>query len=127
MIKLQKDTNFSDPRQRFVWALTQMMFNGMPFVAPSQVLEEWSEHLSACGFIHVSELEGLLDESQLPNRQSIHFQPPVRGGQHPFNTSGQWVPVDQPIQEPHVPAVAKMTPSEKAQLIAELRAEGSID
>lgn len=130
----QEETDYSDPRQRFVWAFRGIEYNGMPFGAPEAVFQEWSEHLSRCGFLHVDQVleaareagdVGALQEA-LQDVQRIHYQPPVRGQDHPLNLSGKWVPVDEPIVEPDVPEVSKMTPGEKAKLIEELREEGLI-
>ncbi|MDK4206996.1 phage gene 29 protein family protein [Corynebacterium pseudodiphtheriticum] len=130
----QEETDYSDPRQRFVWAFRGIEYNGMPFGAPEAVFREWSEHLSRCGFLHVDQVleaaraagdVGALQEA-LQDVQRIHYQPPVRGQDHPLNLSGKWVPVDEPIVDPEVPATSKMTPGEKAKLIEELREEGLI-
>lgn len=123
----QSGTDFGDPEQRFVWALRGLEFNGFPLVVPEQVARAWSRHLSECGFVHVSELEGLVDEDDLPNRQTVHFQPPVRGQDHAMNASGQWIPVEDAVEPPVTSAVGLMTPAEKAEVIASLREEGLID
>lgn len=131
----QEETDYSDPRQRFVWAFRGIEYNGMPFGAPEAVFREWSEHLSRCGFLHVGQVLAATEQVEtvgelvdvLRGAQKIHYQPPVRGQDHPLNLSGKWIPVDEPIVEPDVPAVSKMTPGEKAQLIEELREEGLIN
>ena len=122
MVIRQSDCDFSDPKQRFVWALQNVGFNGFPVAFPTPVKESLSEHLSACGFIHVSELEGLVPEGDLPSRQSIHFQPPVHGQDHHLNMAGEWVPVEQEIVEPEV-----LSHQQKLALIDAFREEGLID
>lgn len=122
-IPQQHETDFSNPRERFLWAFRGMEFRGNPVAFPQPVLEEWSEHLSRCGFVHVSEVESV---EGLP-RQEIHYQPPVRGQDHVLNTSGKWVPVEQEIVQPSVPAASFMTDQEKAKMIREFREEGLID
>lgn len=112
---LQQDTDFNDPKQRFKWAFRNMEVNGFPLAFPDKFLEEISVHLSKCGFVHD------------PEQQEIHFQPPVRGQDHSMNLSGQWVPVDQEIQQPIIKQTAVMTPQEKAKWIEEFREEGLID
>lgn len=114
-IPRQEETNFNDPSERFLWALRGMEHNGIPIAFPEPILRSWSRHLSDCGFVHDPEL------------QVIHYQPPVRGQDHDLNTSGKWVPIEEPIHEPLVPTAEKMTPQEKAQMIAEFREEGLID
>jgi Protein of unknown function (DUF2744). len=114
-VKQQHETDLSDPRQRFVWAFRGIDFNGTPMSIPEAVLESWSEHLSQCGFVH--------DSSQ----QTIHYQPPVRGQDHPMNLSGQWVPMSQPLKQPLVPNAQRMTAAEKAKMIQEFKEEGLID
>lgn len=126
-MRLQSETDFNDPEQRFEWALESLPMNGMPVALPSPTKREWSKRLSEAGFIHVSQLEGLIEEGDLPARQEIHFQPPIRGQEHSMNTSGKWVPVNEPIKQPVVPTVSLMTPAEQAKMIAELKEEGLID
>lgn len=128
----QHETDFDNPRQRFLWALRGIEFNGVPMAAPQQVFESWSEHLSKCGFVHVSELEKFASEGvvilgDLPFKQQIHYQPPVKGQNHPLNSAGAWIPVDQPIIHPEPATTATMTQEDKARVIQELREEGLID
>lgn len=134
-MKTQEETNLADPNERFVWAFRGIEFNGMPMAIPDAVLEKWSRHLSQCGFLHAQTVIDMLGDSEpeklvklrLSGEQSIHYQPPIRGAEHPFNTSGEWVPIDQDIQEPVVPMVSQLTPAEKAKLIEELKEEGLLD
>ena len=134
-MKTQRETNLNDPNERFVWAFRGVEFNGMPLGIPDAVLEQWSRHLSACGFVHADQVIGMLGDTEpeklLKDRlsvlQEIHYQPPLRGQDHSFNTSGGWVPVDQPIEEPVVPTSSLMTAGEKAKMIEEFREEGLID
>lgn len=114
-IPRQEETDFNDPSERFLWALRGMEFNGTPIAFPEPVLRRWSEHLSACGFVHD------------PDQQTIHYQPPVRGQDHELNTSGKWISIEDPIHEPLVPTASLMTPGEKAKMIEEFREEGLID
>lgn len=132
-IPLQEATDFNDPKQRFVWAFQGIQFRGSPTAFPQPILEEWSEHLSQAGFIHVSQLEELCDEYghlslySFPFKQEIQYQPPVRGQGHSMNVSGQWVPMDQEIEKPVVPTASLMTTQEKAKMIQEFKEEGLID
>jgi hypothetical protein len=68
---------------------------------------------------------GVIDLDQLPE-QEIHYQPPVRGQDHGFNGSGEWVPIDQPLEAPVVNQVALMTPQERALLVEQLREAGDL-
>lgn len=122
----QHESDLNDPKQRFVWAFQNLSYNGFPVAFPDKVLEEWSEHLSKCGFVHIDQVReaGTIDD--LPGQQ-IHFQPPIRGQDHYMNMSGDWVDINQPIQQPIVPAAQLMTPAEKAKMIEEFREEGLID
>lgn len=122
-MKSQAETDLWDQRERFLWAFRGMEFNGVPFLAPVEVFREWSEHLSKCGFIHVSQVG---DGRELP-RQEIHYQPPVRGEDHDLNGAGSWIPVEKPIQGSLVPLVEQLTPVERAALIDDLRAGGYVD
>ena len=124
-IHRQEDTDFSVPEERFLWAFQNISYNGFPFLAPESVFREWSRHLSDCGFVHVSQVRDGVDLSEFAQR--IHFQPPLRGQDHAFNGAGEWIPVEEPVRESFVPVVEQLTASEKAQLIDDLRREGSID
>lgn len=133
----QSTTDMRDPSQRFVWMFRGIGFRGMPFTAPAEVFEEWSQHLSACGGLHISQVEGVLDElvdadtkdsilKALP-RQEIHYQPPVRGQQHHMNQSGKWIPVEEPLQAPRVDVIDSLTAQEKAELVERFREEGWVE
>lgn len=132
-IPQQKDADLSDPKQRFVWAFQGIQFKGSPMAFPQPILEAWSEHLSKAGFIHVSQIEQMLEEhypggaNGYPFRQEIQYQPPVRGQDHSMNTSGQWIPVGQEVKQPVVPTASLMTSQEKAKMIQEFKEEGLID
>lgn len=131
---LQRNTDLNDPSQRFKWVFEDITVNGMPTVIPGPVREEWSEHMSKAGFVHINQVARALSGednaelvlSRLPG-QRIQYQPPVRGQQHSMNTSGKWVGMDQEIHEPLVPDSARMTSAEKAKMIEEFREEGLID
>lgn len=112
---LQHEADLSDPKQRFQWAFRNLTVNGFPMAFPDKFLEEISEHLSACGFVHD------------PEQQTIHYQPPVRGQEHSMNLSGEWVPIDQEIVPPAIKQTQDMTPQEKAKWIQEFREEGLVD
>lgn len=135
-MKQQHEADLGDPKQRFAWALRGVEVRGMPMAIPEPVLEEISEHLSRAGAIHIDQVAQALagEESGLAQRilsrlpkQEIHYQPPIRGQDHILNTSGEWKPVEEPIQEPLVPSADKMTPQEKAKMIAEFKEEGLIE
>lgn len=134
-MKTQEETNLDDPSERFVWAFRGVEFNGMPLAMPEPVLEQWSRHLSSCGFVHADQVIGMLGDSEaekvlarkLGALQEIHYQPPLRGQDHAMNMSGEWVPIDQPVQQAVVPTSSLMTAQEKAKMIEEFREEGLID
>lgn len=126
----QHETNFDDPRERFLWAFRNLEFRGSPVAFPEPVLREWSEHLSKCGFVHVSQVGecpvGSNPLEYLP-QQEIQFQPPVVGQDHDMNLAGQWVSMDEPIVQPQTSMLAGLTNQEKARLINELKEEGLVD
>lgn len=101
---------------------------------PDPIKEEWSEHLSLTGCIHIDQVREVLSSFEngqeildLLPQQEIHYQPPIRGQDHSLNTSGEWVPITQAIQRPMVPTASLMTQQEKAKMVAEFREEGLID
>lgn len=131
---LQHEADLNDPKQRFSWAFRDIGSRGMPMAIPDPIREEWSEHLTKCGFIHVDQVAEVLSSIEygqeilnLLPKQEIHYQPPLRGQDHPLNTSGEWISVDQEIQQPVVPTASLMTDQEKAKMIAEFKEEGLID
>lgn len=133
-MKSQHESDMGNPRERLAWAFRGLNYNGFPLAIPDPIIEEWSEHLSKCGFIHVSQVERLsqmfpdvVDLIDALPKQEIHYQPPVRGQDHTMNLSGSWVSVDTPIQKPLVPTASLMTPAEKQKMLDEFREEGLID
>lgn len=132
-MKQQNESDLNNPKERFPWAFRGLDYNGFPLAIPDPILVEWSEHLSKCGFINVSQLveladeDGILDINNLPHKQEVHYQPPVRGQDHSMNLSGSWVPVDTEIHEPVVSTLSKLTPAEQVKLLKEFKDRGLLD
>lgn len=124
-MRTQAETDFNDPKQRFAWAFRGIKYGDHVMAIADPIVEQWSEHLSACGYIHVSQLEGLVDN--IPFTQQIHYQPPVEGQDHGLNAAGKWQSVDEPIKESRVDILQRLNNSEKAVLAERLREEGYID
>lgn len=129
-MKDQKDTDFNNPKERFVWAFRGIEYKGSPIAMAEPVLEAFSDHLSKCGFIHVSQLEDMADEYGnlslygFPHTQQIHYQPPVQGQDHGLNLSGKWQPVTEPIKESRVNIAKLFSPAEREELIQAFREDG---
>lgn len=133
-MKTQAETDFNNPKERFGWAFRGIKYGDHTMTIADPIVEQWSEHLSACGYVHISEVErlarmfpdveDLLD--QLP-KQQIHYQPPVEGQDHGLNAAGKWQGVDEPIQESRVDILQRLNNTEKAVLAERLREEGYID
>lgn len=127
-MKSQHESDLNNPKERLAWAFRGLGYNGFPMAIPDPIKEEWSEHLSKCGFIHVSQVADHIDLESLGIKgQEIHYQPPVRGQDHAMNLSGSWVSVDTPIQAPIIPTASLMTPAEKQKMLDEFREEGLLD
>lgn len=124
-MKTQAETDFNNPKERFGWAFRGIRYGDHTMSIAEPIVEQWSEHLSACGFVHVSQLEGLVDD--LPFKQQIHYQPPVEGQDHGLNAAGKWQSVDEPIKESRVDILQKLNNTEKAVLAERLREEGYLD
>lgn len=130
-MKDQKDTDFNNPKERFVWAFRGIEYKGSPIAMAEPVLEAFSEHLTKCGFIHVSQIEEILSTmeygseilDQLPEQQ-IHYQPPVQGQDHGLNLSGRWQSVTDPIKESRVNIAKLFSPAEREELIQAFREDG---
>lgn len=95
-----------DPRQQAAWALhLAPTIAGSGAITHPHILADWSEHLYACGFRHVSEIAKLADENglihvdQLP-KQRMKLSQPQFGQRNRLNASAAWVPVDSPDVEP---------------------------
>lgn len=135
-IKRQYESDLSNPKERFAWALRGIEVRGMPMAFPEPILAEFSEHLSRTGAIHIDQVDMALDGvdketaelilSRLP-KQEIHYQPPVQGQEHELNVAGEWKPVDEPIITPKNKTIENLSPQEREKLIQELREEGEID
>lgn len=133
-MSLQSESDLNDPKQRFSWVFRDIQSRGVAMAIPDPIKEEWSEHLSRTGCIHIDQVRevlSLFENGQeildLLPQQEIHYQPPIRGQDHSLNTSGEWVPITQAVQRPMVPTASLMTQQEKAKMVAEFREEGLID
>lgn len=123
----------TNPEEHFLWALRNMpAFAGAGMVTHPGFLRKWSEHLWNCGFAHRDYLEGLADEdgnihvSKLP-RQTIKFQPPVRGPRHGYNNAARWVSSDTPDPQPiNLPDIRQLTIQENEAMIEQYRSAGMI-
>jgi hypothetical protein len=93
-------------------------------------LAEWSKHLYACGFRHVSAIAELADEhgnihvSQLPEQQ-IRLSEAFRGPRNAFNAAARWVPMDAPDAPPVIiPDIRDFTAPERAAVLSQFRDAG---
>lgn len=129
-MKQQHESDLENPRERFGWAFRGIEYKGSPIAMAEPVVETFSEHLSRCGFIHVSQLEELADEhgvlhlSDIPYEQEIHYQPPVQGQDHLMNLAGGWKPISEPIQQSRVEIAKLFSPAEREELIKAFREDG---
>lgn len=133
MIPTQEDADFNNPEEHFLWALRNMpAFAGAGMVTHPGFLRQWSSHLSQCGFAHRDWLERLADEdgnihvSKLP-RQTIKFQPAMRGPRHGYNNAARWVHVSEADPEPmHLPDIRQLTIQENQYMLDQYMQAGMI-
>ena len=133
MIPSQKEADLDNPQEHFLWALRNMpAFAGAGVVTHPGFLRQWSEHLWGCGFAHRDYLEGLADAdgnihvSQLP-KQTLKFQPAVRGPRHGFNNAARWVSADTPEPQPmNLPDIRQLTAQENEAMLDQYRQAGMI-
>lgn len=133
MIPSQKDADFNNPEEHFLWALRNMpAFAGAGMVTHPGFLRQWSAHLWGCGFAHRDYLERLADDdgnihvSKLP-RQSLKFQPAVRGPRHGYNNAARWVDAGTPDPEPiNLPDISQLTIQENHYMLEQYRHAGMI-
>ena len=129
----QEETDFDDPKQHFAWALRSMpMFAGIGAVTHPAILEQWSEHLWNCGFVHRDYLQqraapdGSIPVEALP-RQIVKFQPALRGPRNTWNNASRWVTTDTPDPEPtRLPDIRMLTLQENAAMIRQYQEAGMI-
>lgn len=129
----QENHNPSDPKQHVAWALRNLpMLAGVGAITHPGYLAEWSEHLWKCGFAHRDYLEGLADDngmihvSQLP-KQTIKWQPPIRGQRSGLNNAVRWVGVDTPAPESIIiPDIRKLTQQENQAMIKQYKDAGML-
>lgn len=120
-----------DPAQHLAWAMVNMpTMAGFGAVTNPSTLAEWSKHLYACGFRHVSSIaalaneDGLIHVDQLPAQQ-IRLQPAFRGPRNAFNQASRWVPMNTPDVEPViVPDIRDFTAAEKEAVLMQFRDAG---
>lgn len=133
MIPTQEQADLGKPDEHFLWALRNMpAFAGAGVITHPGFLRQWSEHLWNCGFAHTDWLAGLADEdgnihvSKLP-KQSIKFQPAIRGPRHTYNNAARWVSTDTPDPEPILlPDIRQLTIQENEAMLAQYRDAGLI-
>lgn len=133
MLPEQKNVNWKDPQEHFAWAMRAMpVFAGAGMVTHPGFIRAWSEHLWNCGFAHRDYLESLADEngmihvSKLP-KQTIRFDPAMRGPRHGYNNAARWVPVNAPYPEPvRLPDISQLTIQENEAMLDQYRSAGMI-
>lgn len=132
-LRTQQETDWSDPKQHFAWALRNLpMVAGVGGVSHPTLLFQWSEHLFNCGFAHRDYLESLADEdgnihvSKLPV-QVTQFQPAARGPRNAYNNAARWVAAGTPDPEPvRIPDIRELTANENAAMIQQYMDAGLI-
>lgn len=123
-----------DPAQHFAWALFAMpTVAGSGAITNPQMAADWSRHLYACGFRHVTDIakladdDGNIDVAKLP-RQQIKMQNAFRGPRNAFNMAARWVPMETPDPEPvQVPDVRDYTQVERDAIRRQLVDQGAFD
>jgi len=133
VIPTKDQADMNNPEEHFLWALRNMpSFAGAGMVTHPGFLRQWSAHLWNCGFAHRDYLEGLADEdgnihvSQLP-KQTIKFQPAMRGPRHGFNNAARWVSQDTPEPVPiNLPDIRELTIQENQMMLEQYRSAGMI-
>jgi hypothetical protein len=133
LIPTQQEADLNNPEEHFLWALRNMpAFAGAGMVTHPGFLRQWSAHLWGCGFVHHDYLERLADEdgnihvSKLP-RQTLKFQPAIRGPRHGYNNAARWVDTTTPDPEPiNLPDIRQLTIQENEMMLQQYRQAGMI-
>lgn len=133
MIPTQEETNWTDPKEHFLWALRNLpTIAGIGAVTHPGFLKAWSEHLWNCGFAHrdylslLADEEGYIHVSQLP-AQVARFQPAPRGPRHAYNNAARWATPETPEPEPiRLPDIRELTLQENAAMIQQYVDAGMI-
>ncbi len=127
----QETANMGNPAEHLSWALRLMpTVAGFGAVTNPATLAEWSKHLYACGFRHVSSIaelaneEGWIHVDQLP-KQQIRLSEAFRGPRTSLNAAARWVPMDAPDAPPViVPDIRDFTAAEKEAVLNQFRDTG---
>ncbi len=127
----QETARMGDPAQHLAWAMRLMpTIAGVGAVTNPATLAEWSKHLYACGFRHVSTIaelaneDGMIHVDQLP-KQQIRLSEAFRGPRNSLNAAARWVPMDAPDAPPIiVPDIRDFTPNEREAVLSQFRDRG---
>ena len=116
----QETADMGKPEEAVAWALRLMpTIAGVGAVTNPATLAEWSKHLYACGFRHVSAIaalanpDGYIHVDQLP-KQQIRLSESFRGPRNALNNAARWVPMNAPDPAPVIiPDIRDFTAAEK--------------
>lgn len=133
MIPPQDQVDWNNAEEHLAWALQNMpTFAGIGAVTHTGFLRTWSEHLVKAGVAHVDYLRTLADQdgnihvSKLP-KQTIRWQPAMRGPRHGFNNAARWVSADSPAPQPYrLQDVRTLTDQERQAMVKQLIDVGAI-
>lgn len=98
----------SDPKKRHQWVFVGSMVYGASarYTPDDDSLEVLSERIEETGYMHVSELEALAVDGQIPvdalRPQVKKLKLPAMGQHHTLNNTSQWVDMDEPDSVPMV-------------------------
>jgi len=134
VIRAQEQTNYSNPREHFVWALRNLpMIAGIGGITHPMFLTQWSEHLFNCGFFHTDYIAGFADEngmihvSQLPG-QIIAFQAAARGPRNAWNNAARWDTEGSPEPAPvTIPDINELSANERAAILGQFIDAGLVE
>lgn len=97
-----------DPKKRHQWMFVGSMVYGATarYTPDDDSLEVLSERVQETGYMHVSELEALAVDGQIPvsalRPQVKKLKLPAMGQHHTLNNTSQWVEMDEPDAVPMV-------------------------
>lgn len=129
-----ENSDLDNPREHVLPALVHLPgTGGAATVTHPLTLEEWSEHLTKCGYYNTEWLiekyadeNGMIRASDLPVR-TIKFIPPLQGPQSTINPGSKWIPRGDPEPaRPDTPDLSRMTPEQLSLVLAQMKDIGLV-
>lgn len=124
--------DYEKPDQHVLPALVHLpSAGGASTVTHPSMLEDWSRHLTKCGYYNTEWLieryadeNGMIKASDLP-RRTLKLLVPIIGPNSPLNPGSKWVDRNHPEPiRPAIPDLTKLTPEQLSGVLEQARELG---